>query len=188
MILTDAPGSLSLCKKPCFIILTSIAEATGCVIPFSDFLCDRRAVFALPFAQTRLSFAYLTRRWAVPDKEEVAGMADHEESVELHKRLNLCGAHLRRFRLEKHLTLADLQAALELDYGIHLDRTNLGRIENGKRTVSDVELIIFAHLLNISVECLLWGDSLPDTNGVRGSLKDIEMRYTARYPKKKQKH
>jgi transcriptional regulator with XRE-family HTH domain len=123
----------------------------------------------------------------VPGQEEVADMANNEQSAELHKRFNLCGVHLRRYRLEKHLTLADLQATLELDYGIHLDRTNLGRIENSERTVSDVELVIFAHLLNISVERLLWGDSLPDANFPGESLKHVEMRYAARYPKKKQK-
>lgn len=47
-------------------------------------------------------------------------MPDHEESPEPHKRLNLCGVHLRRFRLEKHLTLADIQATIELDYGMYL--------------------------------------------------------------------
>jgi len=155
---------------------------------FPVFLYDRRAVFAPLFSQTRLSSSYLARQCAVPGQEEVADMADHDESAELHKRLNLCGVHLRRFRLEKHLTLTDLQAALELDYGIHLDRTNLGRIENGERTVSDVELVVFSHLLNISVEHLLWGDSLPDANVVRESLKNIEMRYATRYPTKKQKH
>ena len=50
------------------------------------------------------------------------------------KRLNLCGPHLRRFRLAQNLTLVDIQATLELDYGIALDRTNLGRPE--KHTVA----------------------------------------------------
>lgn len=122
------------------------------------------------------------------DLEEDAAMADNEETAEIHKRLNLCGIHLRQFRLAHRLTLADLQAALQLDYGIHLDRTNLGRIESGERTVSDVELVIFSHLLNISVERLLWGDARPDASAVRESLKHIEMRYATRSPQKKQKH
>ena len=83
-------------------------------------------------------------------------MPDKEDDHHPRKRLNLCGIHFRRLRLEKRLTLVDIQATLELDYGITLDRTNLGRIENGERTVTDVELAVFAHLLGVSVERLLW--------------------------------
>jgi len=76
------------------------------------------------------------------------------------KRLNLCGPHLKRIRLEKHLTLVDIQVTLELDYGIALDRTNLGRIENGERTVTDIELAVLAHMLDVSLADLLWGRHL----------------------------
>lgn len=73
------------------------------------------------------------------------------------KRLNLCGIYLKKFRETQNLTLTDIQAVLEIDYGIHLDRTNLGRIESGSRTVSDIELVVLANLLHVSIEQLLWG-------------------------------
>src|SRR5579859_4578419 len=44
-------------------------------------------------------------------------MSDIEGARNRKKRLNLCGPHLRRIRQEKHLTLMDIQATLELDYG-----------------------------------------------------------------------
>ncbi len=96
------------------------------------------------------------------------------------RRLNLCGPHLRRLRLEQHLTLVDIQATLELDYGIALDRTNLGRIENGERTVTDTELAVLAHLLGVSLERLLWGETPPDANEINKALKNVEVRYAKR--------
>lgn len=96
------------------------------------------------------------------------------------RRLNLCGPHLRRFRLERHLTLVDIQATLELDYGIALDRTNLGRIENGERTVTDAELAALAHLLGISLEQLLWGRTAPDASQISEAIKNVEVRYATR--------
>lgn len=103
-----------------------------------------------------------------------------EEGYDPRKRLNLCGIHLRRLRLEKHLTLVEVQATLELDYGMSLDRTNLGRIENGERTVTDVELAVFAHLLGVPVERLLWGDTSPDAGLPGEALKNVELRYATR--------
>lgn len=96
------------------------------------------------------------------------------------RRLNLCGPHLRRFRLAQHLTLVDIQATLELDYGIALDRTNLGRIENGERTVTDTELAILAHLLGVSLEQLLWGETPPDASQIGDALKNVQVRYAKR--------
>jgi transcriptional regulator with XRE-family HTH domain len=96
------------------------------------------------------------------------------------RRLNLCGPHLKRLRLARNLTLVDIQATLELDYGIVLDRTNLGRIENGERTVTDLELVVLAHLLGVSLERLLWGDTPPDTNRIGKALQNVEVRYATR--------
>src|SRR5215469_13917496 len=107
-------------------------------------------------------------------------MPDTEEGHDSRKRLNLCGIHLRHLRLEKHLTLVDIQATLELDYGIALDRTNLGRIENGERTVTDVELAVLAHLLGVSLDYLLWGKASPDMNQLTGTLENVQLRYAKR--------
>lgn len=107
----------------------------------------------------------------MPDKE-----GDHDRK----KRLNLCGPHLRRIRQEQHLTLVDIQATLELDYGIALDRTNLGRIENGERTVTDIELVVLARLLGVSLESLVWGETPPDAGQLDGVLEKVKLRYAGR--------
>lgn len=109
-------------------------------------------------------------------------MSEREGDGSRKKRLNFCGPHLRRIRLEKHLTLMDIQATLELDYGITLDRTNLGRIENGERTVTDVELVVLAHLLDVSLEYLMWGETPPDPGKLNGLLEQVQLRYIRRRP------
>lgn len=98
------------------------------------------------------------------------------------QRLNLCGIHLKRIRLERHLTLADIQATLELDYGIALDRTNLGRLENGERTVTDIELAVLAHLLGVPIEQLLWGEISASIDQIGEALKKVKVRYATRRP------
>jgi transcriptional regulator with XRE-family HTH domain len=107
-------------------------------------------------------------------------MSEQEADRPQKKRLNLCGPHLRRLRLEQHLTLVDIQATLELDYGIALDRTNLGRIENGERTVTDIELAVLAHLLGVSIERLLWEETPPDASQIGEAFKNVEVRYATR--------
>ena len=107
-------------------------------------------------------------------------MSDREGDRSRKKRLNFCGLHLKRIRLERHLTLMDIQATLELDYGIALDRTNLGRIENGERTVTDVELVVLAHLLEVSIEHLIWGEASPELGQLNGALKGVQLRYARR--------
>ncbi len=107
-------------------------------------------------------------------------MSEHEGERESRKRLNLCGSHLKRIRLAQHLTLVDIQVTLELDYGIVLDRTNLGRIENGERSVTDIELVVLAHLLGVSLEDLLWGEKPPAAGQLNGVLEHVQTRYARR--------
>jgi transcriptional regulator with XRE-family HTH domain len=107
-------------------------------------------------------------------------MSEHERGRGSRRRLNLCGHHLKRIRLEQHLTLVDIQVTLELDYGIVLDRTNLGRIENGERSVTDIELVVLAHLLGVSIEELLWGATPPERGELNGVLEHVQTRYARR--------
>jgi transcriptional regulator with XRE-family HTH domain len=104
-------------------------------------------------------------------------------------RLNLCGIHLKRLRRERGLTLANMQAALEHDYGIILDRTSLGRIEQGTRAVTDIELGAFMDVLDVSEATLLWGMISPTSDERKQSLKKTKNRYS-RPPShfKKSKH
>ncbi len=67
---------------------------------------------------------------------------------------NLCGKNIRHIRHEKKLSLKQVEALLA-EHGILLDRTNIGRIENQKRSVHDFELLVFACVLQVSLDQLL---------------------------------
>src|SRR5688572_17698382 len=71
---------------------------------------------------------------------------------------NLCGGSIRRVRTTKRLTQMDLAAHLEIDFGIEIDRSAVGKIERGERKLTDIELVAFAEALGVSVS-----DLLPDS-------------------------
>ena len=54
----------------------------------------------------------------------------------LNNNLNVIGENLRKFRLEKHLSQANLTMELNL-LGINLHKNDIYMIENNKRTVKD---------------------------------------------------
>ena len=110
-------------------------------------------------------------------------MPDDRKPFDQEKRLNLCGIHIKNIRLDQQLTLADIQATLELEYNMFLDRTNLGRIENGERTVTEIELAILANLLGVSIERLLWGEISPNSHEMVDVLKKVKVRHATRRPR-----
>jgi transcriptional regulator with XRE-family HTH domain len=100
-------------------------------------------------------------------------MLEQEKENTQSRKLNLCGPQLRRIRLARGLTLSAMQKALAQDYQLYRDRTNLGRIEGQKRRVSDVELLIFANILGVSVEQLL-GEIPSDPIQVKAFLQHMQ--------------
>lgn len=154
-------------------------KSVSTVFNFRFFVKNVRFSHARYF-KLRYALSGLSHSLRCLTQKEFAEMSEKEEDRTPKKRLNLCGPHLRRLRLEQHLTLVDIQATLELDYGIALDRTNLGRIENGERTITDIELAVLAHLLGVSLEQLLWGETPPDASQIGKALKNVEVRYASR--------
>ncbi len=66
---------------------------------------------------------------------------------------NFIGENLRRIRLEKHFSQADLIKDLNL-MGISMYKNDIWRIETNQRVVKDYELWGFVQVLNISFEDL----------------------------------
>lgn len=65
---------------------------------------------------------------------------------------NVCGDCIKTLREERGMSLVELSTELELDYGVKLERSVIGKIEQGKRKISDVELIAIAQALGVKVE------------------------------------
>jgi len=92
---------------------------------------------------------------------------NHPEKLLFLGRLkNISGKRIRETRLctlveGRKLSQADL-AELVNRRGVPMNRVTLGRIENGDRSVSDVELLAIARALGVDIRSLLF--DRPDRN------------------------
>ena len=71
---------------------------------------------------------------------------------------NISGERIRMARVIKHLSQSDLAARMQLK-GVILERNAVSRIETRERFVTDYELMVFAEVLDVSVEWLLGKDN-----------------------------
>ena len=67
---------------------------------------------------------------------------------------NLSGKNIRKLRKEMKLSQRALADKLQL-IGLDVDKNAIQRIECGKRFVTDIELIAFSRIFNITVDELL---------------------------------
>ena len=68
---------------------------------------------------------------------------------------NLCGKKIAYFRTELRLSQRELADKMQL-VGIDIDKNAIQRIECGKRFVTDIELVAFAHYSKKSIEELIY--------------------------------
>ncbi|MBQ9991618.1 MAG: helix-turn-helix transcriptional regulator [Lachnospiraceae bacterium] len=69
---------------------------------------------------------------------------------------NLCGENIKRIRQAKFPGLSQRGLAEKLQLaGIDLDKNAIQRIESGKRFVTDIELVAFSRILEVSLEELI---------------------------------
>lgn len=67
---------------------------------------------------------------------------------------NVCGKNIAVMR--KNLNLSQRQIAEKMQLiGVDIDKNAIQRIECGKRFVTDIEIIAFATIFNISIDDLL---------------------------------
>lgn len=67
---------------------------------------------------------------------------------------NICGKNISQFRLSLKISQRELADRMQL-VGIDIDKNAIQRIECGKRFVTDIEIIAFAKVFNITYEELL---------------------------------
>lgn len=70
---------------------------------------------------------------------------------------NIVGSNVRMFRRKKRMTQQALSNKLEL-LGVYVCRGSVSRIEYGVRTVTDIELLAIARVLEVSVNDLFCGN------------------------------
>jgi transcriptional regulator with XRE-family HTH domain len=71
---------------------------------------------------------------------------------------NISGTRIRQVRLQHHLDQVELAAALNVDYGIKLEQSDISEIERQVRSLKDYELDAISRVLNIDPIWLLRGD------------------------------
>jgi len=71
---------------------------------------------------------------------------------------NISGARIRQVRLQNNLGQVELAAALNVDYGIKLEQSDISEIERQVRSLKDYELNAISKVLDIDPVWLLRGD------------------------------
>lgn len=66
------------------------------------------------------------------------------------EKCNMIGDKLREFRLEQNLSQQNLSNRLETE-GVYICRGSISRIEDGSRTVTDMELYGLSKVLKLSL-------------------------------------
>lgn len=72
---------------------------------------------------------------------------------------NICGARIRQVRRQYGLDQVELAAALNVDYGIKLEQSDISEIERQVRSLRDYELDAIAKVLDIDPVWLLRGNT-----------------------------
>lgn len=71
---------------------------------------------------------------------------------------NICGERIKLAREKLGYGQIDLAVALETDFGIKLDQSDISEIERGVRGIKDFELDTIAQVLNVNPTWLLRGE------------------------------
>ncbi|MBQ7116213.1 MAG: helix-turn-helix transcriptional regulator [Clostridia bacterium] len=72
---------------------------------------------------------------------------------------NLCGKKIAQIRKSKKLSQRKLATKMQL-LGFDVDHYFIRRVENGERFVTDIDLVIFAKALEVSISDMLSVDDL----------------------------
>lgn len=67
---------------------------------------------------------------------------------------NLCGRNIANLRLNMNISQRELADKMQL-VGIDIDKNAIQRIECGKRFVTDIEIVAFARVFDVTLEELL---------------------------------
>lgn len=76
------------------------------------------------------------------------------------QKCNMVGDKLREFRLEQNLSQQNLSNRLETE-GVYICRGSISRIEDGSRTVTDMELYGLSKILKKPIESFFENELFP---------------------------
>jgi transcriptional regulator with XRE-family HTH domain len=71
---------------------------------------------------------------------------------------NISGTRIKQLREERNWGQVELAAAINVDYGIKIEQSDISEIERCVRSVKDFELKAFAEIFGVSADWLLGGN------------------------------
>lgn len=71
---------------------------------------------------------------------------------------NVCGKSIARFRMQMNISQRALADRMQL-VGLDIDKNAIQRIECGKRFVTDIEILAFAKVFEVTLDELLHADN-----------------------------
>ena len=83
----------------------------------------------------------------------------YSEKLRENGRLNIAGLYMRKYRETHQMSMREFAAFLEVR-GLDWDYNIVERMENGKRMITDLELIRLAEVLNADIKDLVSADLL----------------------------
>lgn len=63
---------------------------------------------------------------------------------------NVCGKNIKKIRKEQKVTQDELCARMQV-MGYQISRSDISKLENGKKFITDFELLGFSKALNVSI-------------------------------------
>lgn len=76
------------------------------------------------------------------------------QNMQSEESRNLSGVNIRKIREDSGMTQNDLVSKLKKN-GMEITACTLCKMETGKRSITDIELVIIAKTLSVSVESLI---------------------------------
>lgn len=68
-------------------------------------------------------------------------------------KMNIVGEKVKYYRMKRHMSQRELSERLEM-FAIYVCRGSISRIEDGSRTVTDIELYGISKVFNITIQKL----------------------------------
>lgn len=76
-----------------------------------------------------------------------------KKSKIINRNYNICGKNIKKFRESQKLTQEELCARMQV-MGYQISRSDISKLENGKKCITDFEIVGFANALKVPISSL----------------------------------
>ena len=73
-----------------------------------------------------------------------------KKNISIENKLNIAGKNIKELRKNKKITQDELCARMQV-MGYQISRSDISKLENGKRFISDIEILGFSKVLKVPI-------------------------------------